>query len=414
MTVPPTLWPSWQKIIFRYAAIFFGFILLSAIGGVINLEKLFWEPLVKFTAEHVFGAGPVVNISNGSGDKLYDWCWYGTILLLTAVAGTIFNLSDYKRSSYNKLLAWLSFLLSFYLAFMLLTYGIIKLFGSQFPAPGLLRLHETYGHSSPMRLMWTFMGASEGYTIFAGACETIPGLLLLFRRTRTLGALIAFAVMVNVFALNLFYDVPVKLLSFQLVLISGFLILPELGRMFRFFVLNQSTGPSNQLPFTANKKVYWGIKAVQFLLVTGFVLTMYNSVKKSEELYGRDRVKPPLYGVYEVTTYVSNGDTIPPLITRADRWHKMIVDYPGSTNLVFMDGKRKWLELAVDTTTNILTLQHQDFSYAATGDTLRMTGLYGSDKLHLSLLRYDPNKFGLLNRGFNWVNEEPYNRYDPQ
>lgn len=408
-----TPWPNWRKISYRYAVIFFGLILISAIGGIVNLDKLVWEPLVKFIGTNIFGAGPLANTPNGSGDKLYDWCWYGTLLLLTGLLGTLFNLLDFKRSNYNKLHAWLAFLLSFYLAFMLLTYGVIKLYGSQFSEPGLLRLHETYGHSSPMRLMWTFMGASKGYTIFAGACETFPGILLLFRRTRTLGALISLGVMVNVFALNLFYDVPVKLLSFQLVLISGFLLLPELRRIVTFFLLNKATGPSSQRPFSSNKKVYWGIKSIQFLIVIAFFVTMHNSMKSSQETYGRDRIKPPLYGVYDVTNFVSNGDTIPALTTRSDRWQKMIIDYPGSANLILIDGKRKWLKTTVDTSAKVITIQDQDFSFTANGDTLTIAGIYDNDTLHISLQQYDLTRFELPNRGFHWVNEEPYNRYNP-
>jgi hypothetical protein len=41
-----------------------------------------------------------------------------------------------------------------------------------------------------MGILWTFMAASTGYTIFAGLAEAVAGLLLLFRRTSTLGALL--------------------------------------------------------------------------------------------------------------------------------------------------------------------------------------------------------------------------------
>ncbi len=407
-------WPSWQKVPYRYAVVFFGLILLSAIGGIIGLDALVWEPLVKFMADHVFEVGPISNTPTGSGDKLYDWCWYGTILIITGISGTIFNLLDHKRSNYLKLHAWLAFLLSFYLAFMLLSYGIIKLYGSQFTEPNLLRLHETYGHSSPMRLMWTFMGASKGYTVFAGVCETIPGILLLFRRTRTLGALVSFAVMVNVFALNVFYDVPVKLFSFQLVLISGFLVLPELGRLIKFFLLNESTPPSQQKPFSSNKKVYWGIKAVQLLLICAFVVSMHGSIQQGEQTYGRSRVKPPLYGIYEVTSFVRNGDTIPALTSLPERWQKMIIDYPDYTNLIYTNGKRKTISSSIDTTAQTITIQDQSFSYQTSGDVMSLEGMYGSDTLKIKLQPYDLGRFGLLNRGFNWVNEQPYNRYDPE
>jgi hypothetical protein len=49
---------------------------------------------------------------------------------------------------------------------------------SQFPAPTQDRLMQSYGDSSPMGLLWTFMGASEPYTMFVGFAEMISGILL--------------------------------------------------------------------------------------------------------------------------------------------------------------------------------------------------------------------------------------------
>src|SRR4030095_7643936 len=90
-------------------------------------------------------------------------------------------------------------------------YGMIKVFRGQFPSPSPGRLIETYGDSSPMGLMWNFMGYSSAYVIFAGVSESLGALLLFFRRTTTLGALVLTAVMTNVVAMNLCFDVCVKL-----------------------------------------------------------------------------------------------------------------------------------------------------------------------------------------------------------
>lgn len=42
----------------------------------------------------------------------------------------------------------------------MVAYGMFKISPSQFPAPGLSRLVQPYGDSSPMGLLWTFMGVS--------------------------------------------------------------------------------------------------------------------------------------------------------------------------------------------------------------------------------------------------------------
>ena len=67
------------------------------------------------------------------------------------------------------------------------------------------------------------MGASKTYTIFSGFAEVIGGFLLFGRRTRTFGEpWLVFAVMMNVFMMNMSYDIPVKIYSFHLMLMAFF------------------------------------------------------------------------------------------------------------------------------------------------------------------------------------------------
>src|SRR5262249_21326568 len=144
--------------------------------------------------------------------------------LLLAAAGTLlWSLLDRKRPQYRRLHEWLRVYVRFYVATTLITYGVVKVIKSQFPYPDGDRLLVPYGESSPMRLLWTFMGASEGYNWFTGAGEMLGGLLLCTRRATLLGALVSCGVMLHVAALNFCYDVPVKLFSTHLVLMSVFL-----------------------------------------------------------------------------------------------------------------------------------------------------------------------------------------------
>src|SRR5947199_10310512 len=89
------------------------------------------------------------------------------------------------------------------------------------------------------------MGYSTPYTIFTGVGEVIGGVLLFFRRTTTLGALIICGVMANVVALNFSYDVRVKVFSSLLLFLTIFLLVPDLRRLMNIFVLNRSTPAAN-------------------------------------------------------------------------------------------------------------------------------------------------------------------------
>src|SRR2546430_5445346 len=55
----------------------------------------------------------------------------------------------------------------------------------------------------------------------------------------TLGALVGIAVFSNIFALNLGYDLPIKIYSLHILLVCLFLVLPDAPRLVRFFLLNQ-------------------------------------------------------------------------------------------------------------------------------------------------------------------------------
>ena len=122
-------------------------------------------------------------------------------------------------------------LVRFFLCEMLLGYGFAKVFPLQFAQPSSARLAQQLGDMSPMGLLWTFMGFSTSYQIFTGAIEVLAGLLLTTRRTTLLGAFVTIASMTHIFALNMCFDVPVKLYSFNYLLMAIFLVAPDLPRL---------------------------------------------------------------------------------------------------------------------------------------------------------------------------------------
>jgi hypothetical protein len=148
----------------------------------------------------------------------------------------------------------------------------MKVIQAQMPPPPLSRLVEAYGDSSPMGLLWTFMGASRGYNAFAGGAEMLAGLLLFVPGLTALGALLAIAVMSNVFMLNMCYDVPVKLFSFHLLLMAVFLAIPDLRRLINLFVLRRKVQLSVAEPLFHRRWLNRGSLVAQFLFGL-FVIT---------------------------------------------------------------------------------------------------------------------------------------------
>jgi uncharacterized membrane protein YphA (DoxX/SURF4 family) len=251
------VWPLWLRIAFRFSFLYWllyivpsaGAVSLFSLlpfGGIGNtLASWFGWPLARLAhvvGVHVFhlSGGAADWHPTGSGDTAMQYTLVFCIAVI-AVAGTIiWSAIDERRGGrreYRTAYAWLRLALRITLAITLLGYGFAKVFPGQFGAgPDLAQLNETYGQSSPMHLLWFFMGFSRPYAIFGGLTEVVPGVLLLFERTETIGALGAAAVMLNVAVLNFCYDVPVKLYSGHLFVMSLFLLLPDFRPMWEFFV----------------------------------------------------------------------------------------------------------------------------------------------------------------------------------
>ncbi len=251
-------WSAPAKVIFRFS---FLYLLLYCLPGsgeasifgslpwignfIQQIVQTPWMWVLHSVAVHVFqldGPDTLPHVT-GSGDTFLN---YVQILVnaFIALSGTcLWTVLDRRRKEYQVLYAWLRLIVRFSLAFTMLGYGFAKVFPLQFPSPGPARLMETYGASSPMGLLWTFMGASAAYTSFTGLVEAAAGLLLLFRPTTLLGSLISVGVTLNIVLLNFCYDVPVKLFSLHLLLMSIFLTIPYWPALWRFFVLHQPAEP---------------------------------------------------------------------------------------------------------------------------------------------------------------------------
>ena len=173
----------------------------------------------------------------GSGDTMrnYIGCFCAAVIAATiAVAWTVLFLSlslfGFRTSADKWLHRLTRVLVRFFLIQELFLYGFVKVFPLQFSPPSSFRLTQQLGDMSPMGLLWTFMGFSTPYQIFTGSVEVLGGLLLISRRTTLLAALVTVGAMTQIFALNMCFDVPVKLYSLHYLVMGLFLAAPDLPR----------------------------------------------------------------------------------------------------------------------------------------------------------------------------------------
>lgn len=289
----------------------------------------------------------------------------------------------------------------FALANYLLYYGWNKiLLPGQFGelTPG--RLMQSYGDSSPMDLLWTFMAASSSYTIFTGVLEVAAGTLLFIRRFVSLGALLSLGIMANVFMLNVSYGVQVKLFSFHLLLFSFFLIAPDFKRLCRFFILNLPTEPK---VFPPAVKKHRGLFLISELtLIFALSISAIYSGLKAARYYNESIAAVKFFGVWKVVEF-SEG-------SKSDRWARVAFDVDDKFYVRTSDGG--WLEFQAeyDYDKNKFSLKgisgtpsvaHFDFSESK-GEELLMSGQIDSKDVSIQLKK-EVHKSRLQEEGFRWV-----------
>ena len=420
-------WSYASRVAFRFA---FTYVILFCYATQI-LTSLFPIPkfdpstmwplpqIVFWTAAHVFGVTtPLVYQGSGSGDKTFDWVLTFCLLVIAALVTAVWSALDRKRSNYSVMQKWFRLFLRFALASQMFVYGIDKVIPLQMRFPNLTKLVEPFGNFSPMGVLWSSVGASPGYEIFVGSAEVLAGILLVIPRTVTLGALVCLADLIEIFMLNMTYDVPVKLFSFQLLVLVLLLLAPEFPRLARFFLLNRPTGPAPTAKLFSTRR---GNRFALFAQIAfGIWMAGINlySARDGWFTYGGGRAKSPVYGIWDVDELSIDGHVRSPLLGDYGRWRRAIFDFPGFMSFQRMDDSFVTYATSFSPSRKTVAFTKRDdknwkadFTLELPNpDQLTLNGTMDGHKMYMKLRLVDRNKFLLVNRGFHWISEYPFNR----
>jgi uncharacterized membrane protein YphA (DoxX/SURF4 family) len=430
VTVPQ--WSLATKLGFRFA---FSYFLLyigpGAVGSLssyqsaqeveVNIWSRIWHPIVPWVGAHVLRLnGNFAEVPNGSGDQLYDYALIFCMVVAAIGITAVWSALDRKRRNYESLYQWLRLFMRLVAAWAMLGYGVKKLLGAQFPPPDLVRLTQPFGQASPMGMLWTFMGVSELYSFFGGFGETLGGVLLLFPRFATLGALVSGAMMTNVLMLNLGYDVPRKIFSIHLVLMCLFLLIPDFRRLGNVFIFNRATEPVPQVPLFDDKLLN-RIALVAQVAFGAYVLWVAGGQSLRDVKSLRATLPEPIHGVWSVREFTEDGVLRQPLLTDTERWSRLIFDAPKLLTVFSMDGSpdRYYMELDERQTTaklwNLKNPNHTAKLYLEFPKPreMRMEGQVDGHPVAVTMERIDTSdseRFPLMNKGLHWVNPSIDNR----
>ena len=422
-------WSTNKKIIFRFCFIYF-FLLIAPWTWLYDVPGLslligYYNDFIEWVVKgfnHQFFRFPIsAVVNNGSGDTSFGWEEIFTYQILAFAGMLIWTKLDRKRRNYEKADYWLRTFLRYFLIMNCMIYGIDKLYALQMPFPGISQLATPLGDLLPMRFSWLFIGYSTPYEMFSGAMELLAGLLLLNRKTITLGLFIATAVFTNVMMLNLCYDIPVKIFSIHLVIYCLYLLSADAGRLYQFLVLNKPV-PSKLIDQIDLPKKWMRITRIVFktiFIIVFVLLPFYTTWGFYENFNKASNTKPINPGLYDVAVFAVNKDTLPPVLTDTIRWRDIVFEKNGtgsvgSTDTSFRQRYRRgYFSFSTDTIKQTLGIKVKSsdsnflysFHYELTdSSTIKLKGVRTRDSIYLVLKR-SKRHFQLAEKQFHWISE---------
>ncbi len=425
---PTRPWSAVTKIAFRWCFLYFGlfcvlfaqitFAFFGIVGQWLPEQAVMWQmtvlgPALTWVGREVFGAEAVLHPDSGSGDQAAIWVLVFCLLVVAAVGTAVWTLVDRQRPDYARLSAWFLTFVRLCVAGQMLFYGFAKLVPTQMPTPPPSALLRSYGDLSPTSVLWLQVGSSHPYEMTLGAVEVLAGLLMFLPRTATLGTLLGLASMAQVFLLNMTFDVPVKILSGHLLLMSLVLLAPQLRRLLDLFVLQRPSEPVSQPALFSSERANRRAATVQAALGLWILIGCAWSSWQAWHAYGGGHAKPELYGIWSVREFSVDGRPLPPLTTDQTRWQRLVFEKDGALTYQRMNGE------LVNTAATISsdTIKATEPGGATLADLkvsrpsaqqLQLTGTLHGRPVQITLDQVDLDRFTLRNRGFHWVQEYPF------
>lgn len=302
--------------------------------------------------------------------------WF-IIALLALIGAFIWERSKFKDQNFDRLYYWIRVIVRYRLAIGILGYGFLKLFPMQAPYPSLSNLHTNYGDLTDWKMFSMSLGIVPSYESFLGAVEILAGLLLLFRKTATIGALIVLIFTGNVFVSNLAYEGGEYVYSFYLICFALFVLSFDTVRIFTLISLNKPAQPNLfKLSLTGNlKTTRFIIKGlIIFIFVFVYGLKAYFGFLHDPYQFPKKAGLSAASGIYNVREFRINGKVLPYSQTDSVRWKDVVFEKWATLSV------RSNRPLVIDST-NFEKIQKDDFdrNYELAGISSRHYYSYDAD-----------------------------------
>jgi hypothetical protein len=348
-------WSQFEKIIFRIAFIFFiSMSLPNSASWYKDLVSLDWANLHYRDLYDVarFGSGLDWFGRTIFGSSLNGYATWIITLLVSIVGGLIWTaVSKLKKPEvleYNILYYWLRVVVRYRAGIGIIGFGFTKLLPTQMPYPSLGLLNTDFGDFTLQKIYWLSIGIVPWYQVFAGVVELAAGIMLFFRSTTTLGAILLFGALGDIVYVNFAYDGGVHAYSSYFVLLAAFILVKDIPKLYNLLILEKFTVPVNHYPSFSEKWQQYTRYILKGGVIAVFVFFLFYLQYINFKF---DPYKQPatagikaLRGNYEVAEFKINNQEIPYSPTDTVRWQW--ATFENWTTLTFKVNKPQLLDLS--------------------------------------------------------------------
>ena len=285
----------------------------------------------------------------------------------------------------QKVLAVLYLAVRYYAAFTLLLYGFAKVMGAQFTVLDS-QLAKPLGDVSGFWLTWYYFGYSPIYSSLVAWAQIVGALMLCFRRTTLIGALLLMPVLVNILGIDIWViQFPFDsgaLRNAVFVFVALLIVLAfHLPDLYRFLLRRRD----HLLLFQKNPR--W---LVVFPVVAALSMTAYQAHEAYWLANVNNRDPTAIDGAWHVT-YVdpANADVPDWVYFEYNRAYMVVFRFANGTTETHdfrVDGDQKTLTISAEWLTPGSEILKANWNRS--GDTLDVTGTWGKKlPIHLTLER---------------------------
>lgn len=326
-------WSAGQKFWFRVFFLFNVQLILPLTADWYT--KLFASKTVFAFLNALTGYRPNFYTVQGESGRwgFLSYATWGVSLFIALAGAGIWTLIVRKRNivNYEKAYYWIRVAIRYRIAIGIIAFGFLKLYPMQMPDPSISNLDTNFGDYNTYKIYWQIVGVSIWYEIVLGLVEIVAGILLFFRGTAAIGAVLVAGVLYNIAHANLAYDGGVHVYSSFFVLLSAFLLIQYVPYLWKLLIKREDVTPHYYYPPLRTRKQRNAFYSIKYAFI--FVFTILFAVLRYDVHYHVGQLKEPITkglpgarGYYNVTEFRLNGKTLPYSPLDSVRWQNVVFE----------------------------------------------------------------------------------------